>query len=170
MALSGPQKGQGDHGHHGDQYPHSNIKSKLTECIAVFMNLTGSAPLAVVNISLSYRTAFQLVHCNNCTLRVLSIVFVLYLSAFIWKCTKPGEGIANYNDAPSMCGRQFLGRRQIREMIIKFHCRLLSTIYVCIQPTFTKFYILTIPLLTTQTWKHIYNIDLFHCWYPMGVY
>ena len=51
--------GQGDHGHHGDQYPHSNIKSKLTECIAVFMNLTGSAPLAVVNISLSYRTAFH---------------------------------------------------------------------------------------------------------------
>ena len=97
--VSNDTDGHDDHDEHDDnndlntynfypksinyQYPHSNIKSKLAECISVFMNLTGFAPLAVVNISSSYRTAFQLVHCNNCTLQVLSIVFVLYLSAFI---------------------------------------------------------------------------------------
>ena len=57
-------------------------KSKFADCIAVFMNRTAAAPLAVVNISLSH------ILTSNCYIVTIalynscSIVFVLFIRIY----------------------------------------------------------------------------------------
>ena len=98
------------------------IKSKLAESIAVFMDRNASAPPAIVNISLSYTdTAFQWVHCNNCTLRLMfyCVCFIYPHLSWFSKCTRRRNcKLQRHHQA----ARQFLSRRHIREIIIKFHC------------------------------------------------